>query len=339
MDDFDRDAWTPSPGAEVGSLAASRTATATDLHGSLCVWPDGILLVGEDVRSEPHRHFTASLFFALSGTLRVRVESRAGWSETRGLLIAPNVRQEMDATGCRLVVLQIDPETDAYARVASRLLFGPVHELPGPVVNELAARTRGMLRHPGWSPARLWDVALALVGGAARPRCPFDPRIEHVLDRLKREVLSPPTAAHLAQTAGLSEGRLLHLFSEELGVPLRRYVLWLRLRQVVYAWALTRSLTEAAHAAGFADSAHLSRTFRSMYGIRPSDVLRSDGRVELVVGFPSGDLTGPHASHDGRLWARAAAALDNPGPGQGADDDHHWFPLGVRGTRLRERVA
>jgi len=31
------------------------------------------------------------------------------------------------------------------------------------------------------------------------------------------------------------------------------------------------SITEAAHAAGFADGAHFSRTFRRMMGFTPSD--------------------------------------------------------------------
>jgi AraC-like DNA-binding protein len=33
------------------------------------------------------------------------------------------------------------------------------------------------------------------------------------------------------------------------------------------------SLTEAAHAAGFSSSAHLSSTFRRMFGLRASDLL------------------------------------------------------------------
>jgi AraC-like DNA-binding protein len=330
-----------APGARAVSEASSEGEPAVEsgLQGTLCVWPDGILFIGENVRSEPHRHFTASLFFALSGCLRVRAGAEREWRETRGALIAPNVRQEMDARGCRLVVLQIDPETDAYARVVSRLLFGPVHWLPDAVVDTLSAHVCDMFRDPDWSPARLWDTALELVGGGPRTRDHFDPRIEHVLARLKREILSPPTAADLARDTGLSEGRLLHLFSDELGVPLRRYLLWLRLRQVIHAWALTRSLTESAHAAGFADSAHLSRTFRSMYGIRPSDVLRGDGRVELLVGFPSYGLQGPHASSDGQLWASAAAALDRRGRALAAGEGHRWLPLGVRCGRLRQRVA
>ncbi len=329
MDDCERGGLNPSLGAGGAAplVADGCASTSPDLSGSLYVWPEGILFAGEQVRNEPHRHFTASLFFALSGTLRLRVEPQRGWFETRAALIAPNVMQEMDARGCRVVILQIDPEGDAYARLVPRLQLGPVQALQGSLVDELSGRAGAMLRDPGWSPVRLWDLALALVGGAPGARRRFDPRIEHVLDRLKRELLAPPAASDLARTVELSEGRLLHLFRKELDVPLRRYILWLRLRRAVSGWALTRSLTDAAHAAGFADSAHLSRTFRSMYGLRPSDVFRSDGRVALVVGFPTGGLRGPHASHDGPLWASAAAALDTPG-GVCTDEDHRWLPLG-----------
>jgi AraC family transcriptional regulator len=34
-----------------------------------------------------------------------------------------------------------------------------------------------------------------------------------------------------------------------------------------------RSWTEAAHAACFADSAHLTRTFRRMFGINPAAIV------------------------------------------------------------------
>src|ERR1700678_254257 len=51
---------------------------------------------------------------------------------------------------------------------------------------------------------------------------------------------------------------------------LRRYVLWCRLRTAAEAAMRGASLTEAAHRAGCADSAHLSRTFRAMLGVAPS---------------------------------------------------------------------
>jgi AraC-like DNA-binding protein len=59
-----------------------------------------------------------------------------------------------------------------------------------------------------------------------------------------------------------------------MGLPVRRYLLWLRLRDAVGELARGVSVARAAHAAGFADGPHFSRTFRRMLGFTPSDALR-----------------------------------------------------------------
>ena len=70
--------------------------------------------------------------------------------------------------------------------------------------------------------------------------------------------------------ACLSPSRFRHLFVEETGVGLRPYILWRRFLRVWELLAEGASLSTAAHAAGFADAAHLSRTSRSMFGFPPS---------------------------------------------------------------------
>jgi AraC family transcriptional regulator len=47
-------------------------------------------------------------------------------------------------------------------------------------------------------------------------------------------------------------------------------VLWTRLNEAIQIAMAGRSWTEASHAAGFADSAHLTRTFRRMFGMNPA---------------------------------------------------------------------
>ena len=81
----------------------------------------------------------------------------------------------------------------------------------------------------------------------------------------------PHEAVHRRSARHLSGG---------VGLPLRRYLLWLRLQDAVQAIAAGAPLTDAAHAAGFADSAHLSRTFRRMFGITPSDLARGSQFVQ-----------------------------------------------------------
>jgi AraC-like DNA-binding protein len=97
-----------------------------------------------------------------------------------------------------------------------------------------------------------------------------------------------PQRAHrvttLAARAGLSQSRFLHLFKAETGVPLRRYRIWNRMGAAIRASGEGASLTEAAHAAGFASSAHFSSAFRDMFGMMPSDLARA-----LRPGRPKGD--------------------------------------------------
>jgi AraC-like DNA-binding protein len=87
--------------------------------------------------------------------------------------------------------------------------------------------------------------------------------------RLDTQVSLADVAAHV----GLSSGRARHLFVEHTGLAFRTYLLWLRLTRAVELFSGGASLTESAHAAGFSDSSHLSRTFRRMFGIT-ADSLR-----------------------------------------------------------------
>jgi AraC-like DNA-binding protein len=75
-----------------------------------------------------------------------------------------------------------------------------------------------------------------------------------------------------ARSAHLSPERFRHLFVEQTGMRFRPYVLWLRLERALEAYAAGASLTDAAQAGGFADSAHLSRTFRRMFGVAPASL-------------------------------------------------------------------
>jgi AraC-like DNA-binding protein len=75
----------------------------------------------------------------------------------------------------------------------------------------------------------------------------------------------------------------MHLFRAGTGLPLRRYALLLRLRAALAVALRGATLTEAAHAAGFSDSAHLSRTFREHFGLPPRFLF--EHRDRLTVRF------------------------------------------------------
>jgi AraC-like DNA-binding protein len=90
--------------------------------------------------------------------------------------------------------------------------------------------------------------------------------VKYVNDHLS----APLTLEDVARVAHLSPSRFRHLFAEETGMGLRPYILWRRFVSVWEHRMSGASLSSAAHAAGFADSAHLARTSRRMIGIPPS---------------------------------------------------------------------
>jgi AraC-like DNA-binding protein len=274
-------------------------------RGTLHFWPEGVIFVGSDVANRPHRHFTASLAFTLQGKFRARFDG-GSWRSMQSMLVAPNTEQQMEALGCRVVVLHLDPETATYAHVngvfAER---GPVCVLPRALLARLRVATEAALGEAEFRAPGLWSLILEEVSALNPKPLRLDARVGHVLELLKADLCRRPSVAELAGAVQLSPGRLVHLFNEQVGVSLRRYVLWLRVRQVVFSIAAGGSLTSASHEAGFADSAHLCRTFQSMYGLSLSSLFQSR-RVDIVVHVPSAPLSGPHAQHDRDRWAAIA---------------------------------
>lgn len=283
-------------------------------EGEVHLWHEGILFLGTGIRNAPHRHFTASLSFALDAPFAFRT-GRGAWRRLRGVAVASNVTQQMDCRGATVVILQIDPETDAYGRMA-RLFAqqGAVVELGDAVVDRLVAAAAAHRNGGAPDPVGLWTAVLDDVAGARRTPATIDPRVARVLEIVKRELPAVPSCGALAAAVGLSPGRLSHLWSGEVGMPLRRYVLWLRLRHVVARVSIGHSLTEAAHEAGFADSAHLSRTFSSMFGLPLSRLFGPAARVRLFLTLPDAELSGPHAPYDRERWEAVARRLGRVGP-------------------------
>ena len=109
-----------------------------------------------------------------------------------------------------------------------------------------------------------------------------DPRLERALAALDQHLAGKVSAQALAQAAHLSLSQLERLFAHQLGLPVRRLVLWRRLRIALHLALAGGTLTEAAHGAGFADSAHFSRTMKQLFGVTAAASLRQL-KVELLT--------------------------------------------------------
>ena len=97
--------------------------------------------------------------------------------------------------------------------------------------------------------------------------------IEFILAHINQDKLLLPM---LAKHTHLSASRLSHLFKEQMGLPIQKYISWVRLKLAIeISLHNGMDLQEAALAAGFYDPAHFSRRFKGFFGLKPSAVYNS----------------------------------------------------------------
>lgn len=111
----------------------------------------------------------------------------------------------------------------------------------------------------------------------------IDDRVKKVLSFINTVEEKKITIKSLANHVSLSESRLQHLFKSQIGMSIKKFLQWKRLVDGIHIIANGKDFTYAAHEAGFSDSAHMSRTFKEMFGINLFDLFHSSRSVQVIV--------------------------------------------------------
>jgi AraC-like DNA-binding protein len=234
-------------------------ATASEQwHGELLIGPSFALFRGAIGDSDSHRHYAAQC--VVGEEHDVAVEWGDGRRErARRIFIPSDTPHRLAAGEARVRMLYYEPAM-------------AVGVTPSQLLDVLAADTwreagwRALFARPGSIDARV-RKALAML------ETDRDAELGADLD-------AELGATGLAEAVGLSRNRFMALFSQEIGIPVRRYILWRRMMLAAVAIAGGATLTDAAHGAGFADSAHFARTMKSMFGVSATQGL---ARLNLTI--------------------------------------------------------
>jgi AraC family transcriptional regulator len=106
----------------------------------------------------------------------------------------------------------------------------------------------------------------------ALPKARLSRVIEYIDANLDREI----ALTALAETAGYSRSHFLRMFRTATGHTPHHYVLQLRLKraqELMRRWRI--SLIDIAAHCGFSSHAHMSRAFRQLLGVTPSQYRRN----------------------------------------------------------------
>jgi AraC family transcriptional regulator len=253
----------------------------------LFLWDGGCVFIGSTPGKFPvHAHQAIQISFAADGEIRLRPSEEDPWTSYGVGIIASRQPHAFDATSVSMgVVLFVEPETREGRALTELYLRTGIASVVDPALEPMIAEVFAAFRERRGDTAIVTAnrrVVHALTRGV-EPSVVSDERIVRAVAYINEHLDGSITLNDVASSAFLSPSRFRHLFVEQTGMGLRPYILWRRFMQV---WELIMSgvsLSHAAHQAGFADSAHLSRTSKRMIGAAPSTFRVSDTPASLIA--------------------------------------------------------
>ena len=242
--------------------------------GHCITWGAGCLLLSRVTRTVPvHAHYAIQIAFGSEPGIRFRPTENDNWNDYAGVVIPSRQPHAMDATRVPFnAVMFVEPETREGRALAERFDGNGINHLAGETVAQIAPPLFAAWRDQRSLEAvkQAAECAVRTLTGGVEPAIVSDDRILRAISHINSHLDASLTLDEVAAVACLSPGRFRHLFVEQTGTPLRPYILWRRFLSGLELVAAGESASAAAHAAGFADAAHLTRTCRRMFGFPPS---------------------------------------------------------------------
>lgn len=267
------------------------------------LFEDGFLYASAGADSHSCRH-SASLLLALTEA-PIELEAAGRTERAHAFALRPSLDKRLRACGAPFVCIDAStghPQYRAfvalgapgYAVLPRERFASALPALDAYGQGRMSARASRLLYR------RVFDLLRPLLPEPA----PLDARVARVIALLEE---NPALGvAELAAAVCVSRDRLSHLFTQEMGLPLRKYAQSLKIRAAARYFGRGLSLTQIAAAAGFADSAHFSKTWAQSYGASPAYFFTS-GAVAVYPPALRGDAAAGAGGESSRLRSRNAA--------------------------------
>ena len=211
-----------------------------------------------------HRHMAAHIIISFAQPMRVTsgdTDARA-----RGVMIPSGAIHRIDTHGDTALVFLFDCTTAVAARIPE------IRLLPDEVCDRVIALYNAFAISPSPDTYRAMTAALFSPLGSLPPRPAPDDRIESALRYIRAHAGEKLSCRAVAAAVHLSESRFSHLFRQQIGMTFAAYRVYQQLMCAYAAIIRGNSITDAALAAGFSDSAHFADVNRRVFGLPASRI-------------------------------------------------------------------
>ncbi|MEQ1605112.1 MAG: AraC family transcriptional regulator [Pyrinomonadaceae bacterium] len=255
--------------------------TTREWRGTVLVWDEQAIFLGQAADASLHESPAIKVCAAIEQGFALRTREDDTFTNYESAIIAPGQPHAIDGRHNKMVMLLLAPETKLAQPLAPIFSKQGITRLSADIVAKVRSIFTDFDERLAANDMQsiCQEMVAAIDNGESLP---IDSRVAQSIEWIKSSRDEGISVQEIAAGVELSESRFSHLFTENVRVPVRRYLLWLRLRDAMHLFAKGESLTEVAHEAGFSDSAHLTRTFRSLLGIAPSALTKESTIISFL---------------------------------------------------------
>lgn len=232
---------------------------------------DHLLVFSAYKTPDMHSHLASHILLATEGRLHCRINEHEVLCY--GICIASDVSHTAYAEGGSMLMFLFDETSDHAKGLEDNFLKGNDFV----VVEENLVEKMRQIWYEDQSDLRAVDEKILKLCGMEKEReKEYDKRvikIFHIVHEM--ETIDSDVMEQICNSVFLSKSRVSHLFKENVGIPLNRYLVLEKMRKAYEYFSQSGNITEAALKAGFDSSSHYAATCKRMFGISFSDYARS----------------------------------------------------------------
>lgn len=225
------------------------------------IFDDHATFISPAIHTDRHKHHALEVIVSMKGEIQI-ADAFGNTFTSQAAVVLPDQLHQTITTG-EAAFIFIEPESDLANAILTA--FKPTQSVQS-IVNRISEADRKTFTE-GHIPSKFIKTIKSLNL--------IDDRIQTATDFIRSHITTHEFSLEmLAEIACLSTSRFTHLFKAQVGIPIRPFILWCRMRVALTAVLSGMTLTQSAYQAGFSDTSHLSRTFMDMFGVNPSSVFK-----------------------------------------------------------------
>ena len=237
---------------------------------------DTLVILAKNIAVEMHYHHAVQLVVSLDKPYNAVLDNQS-IKFVRGFLIDSDIPHACQSADSTVLVISVDATS-----AKGRLLKSQLSEQTFILLDKLfSAKAIDEFSNFYWrycdNSQHEFDPLYFIHKLSHEPRniTSFDARLLIAIDFINQYISKTIKVIDIARHVSLSESRLRHLFTEQVGISLTKYILWVRVKVALREMLKPGvTLSDAAYQAGFTDHSHFTRTFKRMFGVSPSLLLK-----------------------------------------------------------------